>query len=225
MTQPIMTEFSYRVQGEYDLTHWKRLLRAKKSMYEEKPGSFSLRSGYKSSFPILPLIFFGFMFHALFTEEVIDQEQYQIMLILMGLFSILTFRLLQSCYVNSSYIDNRPARKRYKNKIKYTLTVDPEGIDVRLADQYTHTYLPWYAVKHVKWVRAGVCLAANEQTIVLLLKEHFESPDHWRAFAMIVYRKFGQCMKCDYNLTGSTSPTCPECGDDLARQILHHSFE
>ena len=51
----------------------------------------------------------------------------------------------------------------------------------------------------------------------LQLKRTCRCCGHKFRVSIVPARRYDQCLKCDYNLTGNTSGVCPECGWKLPR--------
>ncbi|QDU35159.1 hypothetical protein KS4_32390 [Poriferisphaera corsica] len=91
-------------------------------------------------------------------------------------------------------------------------------------DDRIYIRLIWSAFSNI-YFRKDIIYFRSADDFIVLPRRFFASNDDWLNFRLKLYREIRDCAKCEYDLTGSESLTCPECGDHLLDQIEKQSTQ
>ncbi|QQE13240.1 YcxB family protein [Planctomycetota bacterium] len=106
--------------------------------------------------------------------------------------------------------------------IPSTITINDEGITWE--DDRMSVTVFWESLLEVHYKKNTIYFQTSSDYIVLP-KHFFDSQNTWDQFRLKLYRRAHYCQKCEYDLFASESTTCPECGDDLHKQIQKFAGE
>ncbi len=94
-----------------------------------------------------------------------------------------------------------------------TWTFSREGIRYK-SDEYD-TLMKWSLVKQAIITERYVLILLDRTNSHLFASPMFDSPTDWHNFRTAIIRNFIGCRGCKYDLHGTTSDTCPECGKPI----------
>ncbi len=98
------------------------------------------------------------------------------------------------------------------DQIEYEINKD--AIESRLP--YSQSTYKWGAFSAVQDTPDLLVLVISESSMLIFPRRFFATDADWQAFSREARRRLGHCRACGYNLKGSVSDTCPECGVALA---------
>lgn len=82
-------------------------------------------------------------------------------------------------------------------------------------DNQTHSKLDWSVVSKTIVTRRYVMLQFRTDSFHIFASPMFTTPADWHNFRVAIIRNFIGCRACGYDLHGTTSDTCPECGKTI----------
>ncbi len=88
------------------------------------------------------------------------------------------------------------------------------GIDV--SDTHAEHHLQWSIANKAIVTKRYVLLALGSNHYHTFAFPMFESAEDWQDFRLAMIRHFIGCRSCGYDLHGTLSDTCPECGKPIA---------
>lgn len=92
-----------------------------------------------------------------------------------------------------------------------------QGIQVK--DDKTDTNLKWSLATRAIVTKRYVLLGLGAGPYHTFGSPMFDSPAAWRNFRTGIIRNFVGCRGCQYDLHGTVSDTCPECGEAIPRPV------
>jgi hypothetical protein len=96
------------------------------------------------------------------------------------------------------------------------LSIGPE--ELREAWMFGETMLRWPAIERIVLAGEYAYLYVSATSALTVPKRAFPSDESFKRFVTTAQRYHrvhapGRCKKCNYDLTGSTTARCPECGE------------
>ena len=87
-----------------------------------------------------------------------------------------------------------------------------EGIEFK--NSASQIQLKWNNVRFASVTRHYIMLNIGA-IVVIMSPSMFKTNDDYRCIRAILIRNFGICRACGYDLHGTSSDTCPECGKSI----------
>jgi len=113
-------------------------------------------------------------------------------------------------YVTNWY---RIRRFRSAGKIPGTWTFSRQGTNYK--DSEADVHFKWSVVGQVIVTKRYVLLPLGTMPCHVFASSMFENTAAWHNFRIGIIRNFVGCRGCKYDLYGTDSDTCPECGKPI----------
>lgn len=112
------------------------------------------------------------------------------------------------------------ARSRRSDRLRRKHGVKPSqwvfsASGIHVADEHAEHQIKWSLATKAIITKRYVLLQLGGNQYHTFASPMFTTASDWRDFRLVIIRNFFPCRTCGYDLHGTTSDVCPECGKTI----------